>query len=86
MTDDRATRLFFELFDGLPRQRPGDEGSTLRALALVPRVEPGMRVLDLGCGTGSQTRVLARHTGARIVAIDAHAPFTSCEFFVMRAG
>jgi ubiquinone/menaquinone biosynthesis C-methylase UbiE len=75
MTDERATRLFFELFDGLPRQGPGDEGSTLRALGLVPRLQPGMRVLDLGCGTGSQTRVLARQTGARIVAIDSHAPF-----------
>lgn len=34
------TDLFFELFTGLPRQGPGDEGSTLRALGLVPPLGP----------------------------------------------
>jgi SAM-dependent methyltransferase len=32
-------------------------------------------VLDLGCGTGLQTRVLAQASGARVLAIDNHAPF-----------
>jgi cyclopropane fatty-acyl-phospholipid synthase-like methyltransferase len=41
----------------------------------VPGVGPGTRVLDAGCGTGLQTRVLARHSAARIVAIDNHPPF-----------
>jgi SAM-dependent methyltransferase len=75
MSEDRATTLFFELFDGLPRQGPGDDGSTLRALALVPGAGPRTRVLDLGCGTGRQTLVLARATGASIVAVDSHPPF-----------
>jgi SAM-dependent methyltransferase len=75
MTEDRMTTLFFELFTGLPRQGPGDATSTLRALALVPAIGPGTRVLDVGCGTGLQTRVLARNTPARFVAIDNHAPF-----------
>ena len=74
-SDDRATRLFFELFDGLPRQGPGDSASTLRALALVPGVGPATRVLDLGCGTGAQTLVLARNSSAHILAIDSHPPF-----------
>jgi SAM-dependent methyltransferase len=67
--------LFFEMFSGLPRQGPGDTASTLRALALVPGVSPETRVLDLGCGTGMQTRVLAQNSPARFVAIDNHAPF-----------
>jgi SAM-dependent methyltransferase len=75
MTEDRATSLFFEIFDGLPRQGPGDEASTLKALALVPALGPHARALDLGCGTGSQTRVLARNSPGRIVAIDNHPPF-----------
>jgi len=75
MTEDRATSLFFEIFDGLPRQGPGDEASTLKALALVPALGPHGRALDLGCGTGSQTRVLARNSPGRIVAIDNHPPF-----------
>jgi ubiquinone/menaquinone biosynthesis C-methylase UbiE len=69
------TTLFFELFSGLPRQGPGDAASTLRALAVVPGVGPETRVLDIGCGTGSQTRVLAQNSPARIIAVDNHAPF-----------
>ncbi|MYD71756.1 MAG: class I SAM-dependent methyltransferase [Acidobacteria bacterium] len=67
--------LFFELFSGLPRQGPGEAASTLRALALVPGVGPGTRVLDIGCGTGAQTLVLAKGSAAHIVAVDNHAPF-----------
>ena len=40
MSSDRVTTLFFELFDGLPRQGPGEAASTLRALALVTRHRP----------------------------------------------
>jgi SAM-dependent methyltransferase len=69
------TTLFFELFDGLPRQGPGDAASTLRALALVPGIGPETRVLDVGCGTGLQTRLLAQNTPARFVAVDIHPPF-----------
>lgn len=75
MTEDRATALFFEIFSGLPQQGPGDDASTLRALALVAGLGPDTRVLDLGCGTGRQTLVLARSSPARIVAVDNHAPF-----------
>lgn len=75
MTEDRTTMLFFEVFSGLPRQGPGDAASTLRALALVPGVGAGARVLDIGCGTGLQTRVLAQHSAAHFVAIDNHPPF-----------
>jgi len=69
------TALFFELFSGLPRQGPGDAASTLKALALVPGVGPHTRVLDIGCGTGAQTRVLAQNSRARFVAIDSHRPY-----------
>jgi SAM-dependent methyltransferase len=69
------TTLFFEMFSGLPRQGPGDTASTLRALALVPGIGPETRILDLGCGTGQQTEVLARSTPAHVLAIDNHPPF-----------
>ena len=75
MSEDTTTALFFELFSGLPRQGPGDAASTLRALSLVPDVRPQTRVLDVGCGTGTQTRVLAQSCPARIVAVDTHLPF-----------
>ena len=67
--------LFFELFSGLPRQGPGDATSTLRALAAVPAITPATRILDLGCGTGLQTRVLTEHSSGSVVAIDNHQPF-----------
>src|SRR5262249_57814005 len=41
------------------RRRPFDD-----LLALV-RPRPGMRVVDLGCGTGELTRALHDHLGAR---------------------
>ena len=75
MSQDRMTTLFFELFSELPRQGPGDTGSTLKALASLPAITPDTRVLDLGCGTGRHTRVLAQHTLGRFVAIDNHPPF-----------
>ena len=75
MTEDRMTMLFFEMFSGLPRQGVGDRVSTLRALSMVPGVGPRTRVLDLGCGTGLQTRVLAQHSPAHFIAIDHHAPY-----------
>ena len=75
MSEETTTALFFELFSGLPRQGPGDAVSTLRALSLVPDVGPETRILDVGCGTGLQTRVLARNSPASIVAVDNHPPF-----------
>jgi ubiquinone/menaquinone biosynthesis C-methylase UbiE len=72
------TSLFFEIFSSdLPRQGPGDRASTLKALALVPNVGPGTRILDVGCGSGPQTLVLAEASHAAILAVDTHEPFIS---------
>ena len=75
MAPDRATALFFELFSRLPRQGPGNTACTRRALGLVPGFGPRTRVLDIGCGTGAQTLVLADSSPSRILAIDNHPPF-----------
>ena len=73
---DRMSTLFFEIFSAeLPRQGPGNDGSTLKALSMVPGVNSNTRVLDIGCGTGPQTLVLAQHSAANIVAVDSHEPF-----------
>lgn len=69
------TSLFFEIFSGLPRQGPGDAASTLRALARIAGIGPATRVLDVGCGTGLQTRVLAQNSPARFTGVDIHPPF-----------
>lgn len=70
-----SDRALFRLFDGLPRQGPGSEAATLEALRRLPPLPMSARVLDLGCGTGRQTLVLARALDAVITAVDFHAPF-----------
>ncbi|MES9996148.1 methyltransferase domain-containing protein [Desulfovibrio aminophilus] len=68
--------FLFEAHRNLPRQGPGDEASTLRALVLAGSLPEELHVLDLGCGPGMQTLVLARALpGARITAVDLHEPF-----------
>lgn len=69
--------LFFEVHRGLPREGPGSTASTLRALELArPHLPPLPRVVDLGCGPGAQTRVLADALpDALVVAVDLHPPF-----------
>lgn len=66
--------LFFELFEGLPRQGPGSAACTQRALALCEGLPEAPRILDLGCGAGIQTLELAGVPGAQVVAIDLHPP------------
>lgn len=53
------------------RQGPGSEADTLRALSLAGLAgRSGLRVADLGCGTGASTLVLAQHLDAQITAVD----------------
>lgn len=71
-----SDRALFRLFDGTPRQGPGSDACTLEALRRLPALPPSPRVIDLGCGAGRQTLVLARALeGAEITAVDLHAPF-----------
>ncbi len=65
----------FRLFEPMPRQGPGSAASTLRALRALPSLPARPRILDLGCGSGASTLVLARETGGRITAVDIHQPF-----------
>ena len=67
-------KYFYELFEDLPRQGPGCEEATLRALDLVRGLPRNPRVMDVGCGSGMPTKILARRLGARILAIDNHRP------------
>lgn len=69
--------LFFELHSGLPREGPGDDASTRRAIRIVePYLPERPAVLDIGCGPGSQTLVISDTLpGCSITAIDLHYPF-----------
>ncbi len=79
MNDDEAAQrrlaLFCEIFDGLVRAAPGSDDSTRRALALLSPLPAAPLIADFGCGPGAASLVLARATGARVLALDTHAPF-----------
>jgi len=60
----------------LYRQGPGSDEETLRAIKLTGLSESTeLSILDLGCGTGSQTNVLANHLNGTITALDLFQPF-----------
>lgn len=67
--------FFFELHKDLPREGPGDNASTARAYALLPKLPSNPRILDVGCGPGAQTLVLASLSGGQVTAVDTHEPF-----------
>ena len=66
---------FFTVFENMHRQGPGSTETTVRALTKIPGYQNVARILDIGCGTGTSSLVLAGHTDARISAIDNHQPF-----------
>ncbi len=85
MDSDKLPEFFYEIFAAsLPRLGPGDETSTIKALDMLRCAGPQhknkaagrtTRILDVGCGNGAQTLVLARHTEGSILAVDNHQPF-----------
>lgn len=67
-------QIFFEVFEPLPRQGPGNLASTQRALACCAALPPSPHILDLGCGAGAQTLDLASLTSGHILAVESHPP------------
>lgn len=55
---------------GLTRQGPGSPEMANRALSFLDNLNSVSRVADLGCGTGSQTILLAQNTPGTVVGVD----------------
>jgi SAM-dependent methyltransferase len=69
-------RLLLDLHAGANRQGPGGAAQTRRAIELAGiSGRRGLRVADIGCGSGASTLVLARALDARVIAIDLHPRF-----------
>lgn len=81
MESNKLPESFYEIYEpSLPRLGPGEDKLTREmldlALGKLPKDSPRPpRILDLGCGNGAQTMVLARHTDGVILALDNHRPF-----------
>lgn len=67
--------FFYQVFESLPRQGPGCTGATRKVFSSLPSQPPKASVLDIGCGSGTQTRDLARLSPGTITAVDNHQPF-----------
>lgn len=67
--------LICTYFSSLHRQGPGSDETTLQALKHIPTLPAGATVADLGCGTGTQTLCLARHTQVLITGLDLFPQF-----------
>lgn len=67
---------FMKIFETLERWGPGSEADTLRALAALPATATSgfhaapTAILDIGCGKGLSTVLLAANTAAEITAVD----------------
>jgi ubiquinone/menaquinone biosynthesis C-methylase UbiE len=73
---NKLPEVFFDIQSDLPRQGPGESDSTRRALALCKSLASAPRILDIGCGPGAQTLVLAEQLhDASITGIDVHQPY-----------
>jgi cyclopropane fatty-acyl-phospholipid synthase-like methyltransferase len=74
-TDLDANNVFWDVMGGLPRQGVGSDVVTAEALARCVELPPKPDILDIGCGPGRQSLVLARATGGHVTAVDLHAGF-----------
>ena len=64
-------QLLADLHGQTERQGPGGDAETCRAIELSGLLnQPGLKIADIGCGTGASTFVLARELDASIMAID----------------
>jgi ubiquinone/menaquinone biosynthesis C-methylase UbiE len=69
-------RLLIGLHIKGERQGPGDLAETRRAIELSGLLgRRGLKIADVGCGTGASTLVLAAGLDAQIIAIDAVSDF-----------
>lgn len=67
---------FFEVFDNMQRLGPGSVESTKKAVAMYPHKNEPIKILDVGCGVGTPTFLLAENIpNATIIGIDNHLPF-----------
>ena len=67
--------IIVEFHKDSQRQGPGSDIETIKALDLICKTKENIDILDIGCGTGSQTMVLAENSKSYITAIDIFPEF-----------
>lgn len=67
--------FFYHIFNSLSRQGPGSSEATRKAWSHMEPVPYHPKILDIGCGSGTQTRDLAGLCDGIITAVDTYQPF-----------
>ncbi len=65
---DQYMADFMTIFQRLERWGPSSDADSLKALSTL--LTTPAKIIDIGCGKGFSTRLLAQHTQAQIVAVD----------------
>jgi len=66
---------FWKLHQDLPRQGVGADWCSREALGRLPPLRKPPTILDLGCGPGRQSIVLAKHFRTPVQAVDLCQPY-----------
>ena len=72
---DFELNLICDFFSNMERQGPGSPEVTLKALSFIDNLTDKSLIADIGCGTGGQTMVLAKHTLGQITGLDLFPGF-----------
>ena len=67
--------LICEYYSSVERQGPGSPEITIKALSFIDNLSEESRIVDIGCGTGGQTMVMAQNTSGHITGIDLFPAF-----------
>lgn len=70
-----AEEIFWAAHESLPREAPGSPATTRLLLRLAEPLPARPRIVDLGCGTGPASLLLAAEVDAEVVAVDTHVPY-----------
>lgn len=66
---------FFRVFERMQRQGPGSKQTSLKVVDLIKEQIELKNILDIGCGKGQSSFILAQNTDATVTALDNHQPF-----------
>ncbi len=67
--------LICEYYSNVERQGPGSPETTKKALSFIENLTDKSQIVDLGCGTGGQTMILAQNTVGKIRGYDIFPRF-----------